>query len=286
LHGSYLQNKNVDCAKLLKDFITSAGDVNQTELNPAIVNDPILQQQCERNGYMTIQVGDELRTVYCQSGDVGKGFGCPNCGMEFCLSHMLKHLGGKLIDENSIKIEGPVAYGSANPPIYDQMPGTDTQGVNVRAQYAQNDEDKDNPISDLLQRRADGMNIRKMMMGVKSPESSTLLQKSADNDKGGEHELGSQELVSLPLEQRIQAEVWSYLDEYKSAVSQADISCELETRGKDAQWQEKTEEYAHANDGWLDLYLDDMVRAGLLRRCPGCGGYIPPLNYTPPKPSE
>ncbi len=50
---------------LVKDFIQE-GDMNQVNLSPEMLNDPILMQQCRNWGYMIIQVGDMLRRVYCK----------------------------------------------------------------------------------------------------------------------------------------------------------------------------------------------------------------------------
>lgn len=260
LHSSFLQSRQLDCAKALKDFITGQGSVNNTDLNPAIANDPVLADQCRRFGYMILQIGDELRTVYCKQGDLGKGFACPNCEIELCAGHMEQHLGGK-IEGDSFKIIGP-AYGNQNPPVYtDPVPVEDT-----RAQYAMNDEDKDNVVSNLLERRTKGMRILKAIYKT--------------GDKGGEHELGEM-MTQLPLDQRIQAEVWSYLDEYKAPPSIADIATEIASRGIDEVFQNKLEQYAHSQDEWLPQFMEQLVAQGKLRKTVE-GWYIPAEGYSPP----
>lgn len=92
----------------------------------------------------------------------------------------------------------------------------------------------------------------------------------------GEHALNN--MVQLPLPERIQAEVWGYVDEYKAPMSQADLSVELETRGKNDSYQEATEQYAHANDSWLPELLEKLVQSGKLRKSED-GGYLPPEGY-------
>ena len=60
----------------------------------------------------------------------------------------------------------------------------------------------------------------------------------------------------------------------------ADISVELASRGKDDEYQEKTEKYAHANDSWLQTYLNNMIKKGLIKKGRD-GGYLPPAEFKP-----
>ncbi len=71
------------------------------------------------------------------------------------------------------------------------------------------------------------------------------------------------------------------MDEYEAPMSLADLSVELETRGRNQPYQEATEQYAHANDNWLPEFLDKLVQAGKLQKSHD-GGYLPPDNYKPP----
>jgi hypothetical protein len=58
----------VDHPSLDKDFIQS-GDINQVNLGPEILRDPIIQQQFANWGYAIIQIGDRLVRVYGQPTD-------------------------------------------------------------------------------------------------------------------------------------------------------------------------------------------------------------------------
>ncbi len=261
IHPTFIKANSTYCGKLLKDFI--GGDLTNPELSPAIANDPILRQQCERFGYMTIQIGDELRTVYCNGGDVGKGIDCPNCGTPYCLDHMRLHLGATL-DQNAFKVQGP-AFGGENPPVYDEM----QQGANPRAQMAMTDEDKDN---DIRTKREKSVKIRKG------------LYDAAAQGKGGEHEFKTRFIVSLPPVQRAQLEAHNYKEEYMAAASPADLATEFASRGKDEAFQEQLEKYAHAGGDEFVRWLYSLVQQGYLRACPGCGGLLAPENYVPPQP--
>ena len=117
---------------------------------------------------------------------------------------------------------------------------------------------------------------RSMMNGRMSRRRSFF----AETKQRGEHAL--QNLTSLPLPDRIQPDVFPHMDEYKAPMSLADLSVELESRGKDEEFQNKTETYAHANDDWLPNYLRNLVKAGKLTMSKD-GGYLTAEGYKPPR---
>jgi len=259
LHKSYTPN----CGTLIKDFVN--GTINDQEISPALANEPTLVQQCRRNGYMIIQIGDQLRTVYCNGGDVGKGFACPNCNTDMCLKHMEEHLGGTVIDPNTFKIPTPsVAFGNQNPPAYDG-----SVGGNMRAQMGMDEADKNNTITiadatppqdreyqEMLQRRKENMTLRKSLR------------------KQTEHDVSTKEILDMPKDKRVEFEVGSYVEEYRAAASVADIATEFASRGKDKPFQDQLESYAHQNENSIKYLLDSLVEAQRLKRCE-CGGYLP-----------
>ncbi len=103
----------------------------------------------------------------------------------------------------------------------------------------------------------------------------------------GEHGVDPEKVVSyLPAESqtaaRVLFEVWAYNDEYEAPASEADIATELASRGKDPEFQEQLEEYAHSGDEFeLSDYLDSFVRNGQLIRTEH-GGYVTSSDYKPP----
>lgn len=240
LHSSFRDTHPDFCRKsLIKDYI--GGDLTNPELIPGIEDDPVLQQQCRNFGYMLIQMGDQVRQVYCGTGQaeqMGEKVKCPYCQEYYCPDHFAQHMG---FDPFTA------------PEAYIQAPAAD-------------------PRTEMS--TWDNAELRRMLGERKAHEK---LLKSLQPE--GEHAISPEAMLTLPLDQRIQAEVWSYVDEYKSPPSVGDISVELETRGKDVAFQEATERYAHANDEWLPQFMEQMASQGLLDRTPE-GWYLPPRGWT------
>lgn len=201
----------------------------------------MIRQQCERFGYALIQMGDQVRQVYCGTGQaeqMGEKVKCPYCDEYYCPNHFAQHMGFDPFTAPDAYIQAP----AADPRT--EMSTWDNAELN-------------------------------RMLGERKSHENLLKQ------LGGEHKISTEAFLAMPLDQRIQAEIWSYVDEYGAPPSIADISVELETRGKDIAFQEATERYAHASDTWLPQYLEIMVSQGRLRKGRD-GGYLPPENYQPP----
>ncbi len=57
------KEKRLRILGLTKDLIQE-GDINQTNLGPKLLNDPVIQAQFRNQGYAIIQIGDRLVRVY------------------------------------------------------------------------------------------------------------------------------------------------------------------------------------------------------------------------------
>lgn len=285
---STFRSENPDlCKSILKDFVTSGGDWTSSDLSPAIRDDPQLQQQCRQWGYMIIQLGDQLRQVYCGSpvgGHTEQGADCPQCGQPFCVEHLSEHLGAKVVDPTSLQIGQPADPGQNPNPYLSAPPGVD-QRSNMstwdnreleRNQLAEMQAaHKKFMFQDLKEDREGNSLTKAMWRHIHKAEAkrfgSTWIQK---NGQGGEHEMEPEQIMALDPVSRLVFEVWAYNDEYKAPASTADIAVELATRGIDEKFQEQLEEAAHAHENWLPAVLEQLASQGLIDKSP-YGGWIP-----------
>lgn len=105
--------------------------------------------------------------------------------------------------------------------------------------------------------------------------SKVLAQKARDVQRGAREAVKVD--VGLPADERLVAEVRAYNREYKSPASVADIATELNTRGRDLEFQGKLDRVAHQNEDEVRRGLDRLVEAGKLAKFRG--GYVNPGGF-------
>jgi hypothetical protein len=122
---------------------------------------------------------------------------------------------------------------------------------------------------------------------ISQSDAKKILGSKYDDNGAGEHGFDTSTITSLPLPQRIQFEAWAYGNEYGSAASAADIATELNSRGKDQDFQDQLEEYAHGNEQQIQQAIAQLVQAGQLRAVnlgTAQPGYLPPEGWVPSQP--
>ena len=284
---STFRGENPDlCKTLLKDFVTSGGDWSSSELSPAIRDDPVLQQQCRTRGFMIMQMGDQLRQVYCGSPTLGhteEGTSCPQCGESYCLEHLAEHMGASTtkLDPTAFQIGQPASPGENPNPYLSAPPGVDTRPgmsswdnreLNRNEQWEQ--KQRLTKLADLKGDREASSLVKAMWRHIRKAErerSPKWIQKNGDS---GEHTMEPAQIMALDPVSRLVFEVWAYNDEYKAPASTADIAVELATRGIDEAFQEQLEQAAHSNENWLPQVLEELAAQGLIDKSP-YGGWVP-----------